>query len=93
MKKTAGLMQSGLKLAFLQCAGALPEDQRGDVADLDAEYCRRDKVAAVLTSEVERITDDKVKALVTAVLYGNTERVSTALTPYLPVAHANGQQS
>jgi hypothetical protein len=72
-----------MRLAFLKCAGNLPEKELSRIDELDTEYHRRDKVSAALQVNLERITDDKVKALVSAILFGSDDKVNKALEPYI----------
>lgn len=98
MKTAAENMQSGLRLAFLQCAGDLKGEQKSQLDTLDTEYARRDKVFPVLVAQLERIANTEVKALVNAILNKSDVDVFTALLPFLPESttiptDGNGQPS
>lgn len=83
MEQTGDAMQSGLRLAFHQCAGKLPEGERSKLEAIDTEYYRRDKVFAALTTDVERIKDENVQQLVKSILSGTVDEVNAALASFV----------
>jgi hypothetical protein len=89
MKDTADAMQSkGMQLAFLKCAGALPDGERAKLDILDTEYHRRDKVLAALTVAQDKLANPEVTALVKAILSGTDQEVVKALEPLMPKVEA-----
>jgi hypothetical protein len=86
METTADAMQSGFRLAFMKCAGKLPESDNAKLEALDTEYFRRDKVLAVLNANADRIGDKNVQALVKAILAGTDGSVTEYLQPFLIAA-------
>ncbi len=89
IEQTADSMQSGMRIAFLQCAGKLPEGEKSKLDALDTEYHRRDQIFAALRVDVERVESPEVKRLIDAILGGTNVDVSGALLPFVGAAVAN----
>lgn len=83
MEQTADAMHSGMRLAFLQCAGKLPEAEKSKLDTLDTEYHRRDKVLEAITVDVDRVENEGVKALLRAILHGTPAEVTESMKPFL----------
>lgn len=91
MIETADALQSPLKLAFLKCAGKLPEGGEAEIEQLDCEIHRLSKLNALNSQNVDRIAVDEkftgyqVQALVQAFIAGAPnvyeQRLMTFLSP------------
>lgn len=91
MIETADALQSPLKLAFLKCAGKLPEGGESEIEQLDCEIHRLNKINALNSQMVDRIAVDQnftgaqVQALVQAFIAAAPnvyeERLTTFLAP------------
>lgn len=95
MKELAATMQNeGVKCVILKCAGLLPTDQKGKVAELDVRLQRQDKIDALNRANVDRIAVDQnftgaqVKALVQQFLAGPVARYEQVLSTFLAPAPA-----
>lgn len=86
MEQTADSMHSGMRLAFLQCAGKLPESEKSKLDTLDTEYHRRDKIMDALTVDVDRVNNEEVKSLIRAILHGTNVDVTNALKAFVPAS-------
>lgn len=91
MEATADSCQSDARLIYLKCAGKLPDGESPKLEAFDTECYRRDKVAAVLTANLERIASPEVKALIATILFRNEKDTEAALQPFL--TKDNGQKS
>lgn len=89
MEKVAESMQSGLGMAFLMCAGKLPEGDKAKLEALDCEIHRRDKVFANVQANVDRIKDEtpftgaQVKAAFQKLIAGSPEDFETAFSTFV----------
>lgn len=82
MTDAADRMQSGFRLAFLKCAGELPEADAAKMVALDGEYYRWDKMSGAIRANLDKIQDERAKALLTFVLFGNPDEVEAAIAPF-----------
>jgi hypothetical protein len=91
MEQTADSMQSGMRLAFLKCAGKLPAGESSKLEALDTEMYRRDKVFAMLSARRDSITDTEVATLISTIVSGTADQVAEALKPFRVKSESNGQ--
>jgi len=84
MVTAAENMQSGIRLAYMACAGKINGADKAELDRLDTEYARRDKIFPAIHAVIEKITDERVKTLLDAILTKSDKEVSEALAPFLP---------
>lgn len=89
MEATAESLQSDLRLAFLMCAGKLPDGDKAKVEQLDCEINRRDKIFANVTANVDRINDAttftgaQVKAAFQLLIAGSPDNFEKAFSTFV----------